>query len=95
MISREPSARAGVSGWAGLEEALDVGGVGGQGDRVRGGQRTVAGQCPRRPGARTDLYDVTTGSDGSCNKILWCNAGTGYDGPTGWGTPNGTGAFTG
>jgi hypothetical protein len=22
-----------------------------------------------------------------------CYAGPGYDGPTGWGTPNGTGAF--
>ena len=40
-------------------------------------------------------YDVTTGSNGSCKKTVWCNAGTGYDGPTGWGTPNGTGAFTG
>jgi hypothetical protein len=37
-----------------------------------------------------DFYDVTTGSDGSCSssaKYL-CTAGAGYDGPTGWGTPN-------
>jgi len=40
----------------------------------------------------TTLYDVTTGSNGSCSTIM-CNAGTGYDGPTGLGTPNGTGAF--
>jgi subtilase family serine protease len=43
----------------------------------------------------SDLYDVTVGSNGSCNKAVWCNAGTGYDGPTGWGTPDGTGAFSG
>jgi subtilase family serine protease len=40
-----------------------------------------------------DLYDVTAGSNGSCKKTVWCNAGTGYDGPTGNGTPNGLGAF--
>ncbi len=42
-----------------------------------------------------DLYDVTVGSNGTCTKTVWCNSGTGYDGPTGWGTPNGTGAFSG
>ncbi len=41
-----------------------------------------------------DLYDVTVGSNGTCTKTVWCNAGTGYDGPTGWGTPDGTGAFS-
>jgi hypothetical protein len=35
-----------------------------------------------------DFYDVTTGSNGSCSGYV-CNAGPGYDGPTGWGTPNG------
>jgi subtilase family serine protease len=43
----------------------------------------------------TDLYDVTVGSNGTCRKMLWCNARAGYDGPTGWGTPDGTAAFTG
>jgi subtilase family serine protease len=41
----------------------------------------------------SDLYDVTSGSNGSCKKTIWCNAATGYDGPTGNGTPNGTGGF--
>jgi subtilase family serine protease len=41
----------------------------------------------------SDLYDVTVGSNGSCAKAVWCNAGTGYDGPSGWGTPDGTSAF--
>lgn len=37
------------------------------------------------------LFDVTSGSNGSCSS--WCQAGTGWDGPTGLGTPNGTSAF--
>jgi subtilase family serine protease len=39
------------------------------------------------------LFDVTSGSNGSCSPSLWCHAGTGWDGPTGLGTPNGTTAF--
>ncbi|HET9050338.1 MAG TPA: S53 family peptidase [Candidatus Dormibacteraeota bacterium] len=38
------------------------------------------------------LNDVTSGSNGGCGNQQ-CNAGTGWDGPTGLGTPNGTGAF--
>lgn len=34
------------------------------------------------------FFDVTTGTNGSCGTIL-CNAGAGWDGPTGIGTPNG------
>ncbi len=34
--------------------------------------------------------DVTTGSNGACSPAYLCAAGSGYDGPTGWGTPNGT-----
>ncbi|MEU6402127.1 putative Ig domain-containing protein [Streptomyces sp. NPDC046985] len=41
-----------------------------------------------------NLYDVTSGSNGSCSTAYFCKAGAGYDGPTGWGTPNGTTAFT-
>ncbi len=39
------------------------------------------------------LYDVTSGSDGSCGGSYLCEGGPGYDGPTGLGTPDGTGAF--
>lgn len=39
------------------------------------------------------LYDVTGGSNGTCSYTYVCNAEVGYDGPTGNGTPNGTGAF--
>lgn len=38
------------------------------------------------------LNDVTSGSNGSCGSAL-CTAGSGWDGPTGLGTPNGTGGF--
>jgi hypothetical protein len=46
-------------------------------------------------GAEANLYDVTTGSNGTCesDRQYLCNAETGYDGPTGWGTPDGTAAF--
>jgi len=42
------------------------------------------------PGA---LFDVTSGSNGSCPTTQWCNARTGWDGPTGLGTPNGSSGF--
>ena len=38
------------------------------------------------------LFDVTSGSNGSCGAPI-CTAGSGWDGPTGLGTPDGTGAF--
>ncbi|WP_297543637.1 putative Ig domain-containing protein [Amycolatopsis sp.] len=41
-----------------------------------------------------NLYDVTSGSNGSCSVSVLCNSGSGWDGPTGLGTPNGTAAFT-
>ena len=41
------------------------------------------------------LYDVTSGSNGSCSGSYLCTAVSGYDGPTGLGTPLGSGAFTG
>ena len=37
----------------------------------------------------SNFYDVTSGNDGSCSPAYLCTAGTGYDGPTGIGTPNG------
>ncbi|MFJ3958268.1 hypothetical protein [Arthrobacter sp. NPDC090010] len=56
-----------------------------------GGAGKYANSLPyANPGA---LFDVTSGSNGSCPTALWCNAGTGWDGPTGLGTPNGTAAF--
>ncbi len=41
----------------------------------------------------SSLFDVSSGSNGSCGGSYLCTAGSGYDGPTGNGTPNGSGAF--
>jgi hypothetical protein len=39
------------------------------------------------------LHDVRSGANGSCPTRQWCTARAGWDGPTGWGTPDGTAAF--
>ncbi len=39
------------------------------------------------------LHDVTSGANGSCGGSYLCTAMRGYDGPSGLGTPNGSGAF--
>ncbi|MET9865299.1 S53 family peptidase [Streptomyces sp. NPDC006386] len=56
-----------------------------------------SGSYPAKfPYANTSaLNDVTSGSNGTCATSYFCTARTGYDGPTGWGTPQGLGAFTG
>jgi hypothetical protein len=38
-----------------------------------------------------DFYDITAGGNGPCagEPAYFCNAGAGYDGPTGWGSVNG------
>ena len=44
-----------------------------------------------------EFYDVTSGSNGTCSASApyLCKAGVGYDGPTGWGTPNGAALASG
>lgn len=44
-------------------------------------------------GHLSSLFDVTSGSDGSCGGSYLCTGTVGYDGPTGNGTPDGSGAF--
>jgi subtilase family serine protease len=41
----------------------------------------------------SSLFDVTSGSDGTCTPAYLCTGEPGYDGPSGNGTPNGTGGF--
>ncbi|HEY6039770.1 MAG TPA: S53 family peptidase [Kofleriaceae bacterium] len=36
------------------------------------------------------LYDVLSGTNGTCTNAILCHAGAGWDGPTGYGTPNAT-----
>ncbi|MDX3073411.1 putative Ig domain-containing protein [Streptomyces sp. MI02-7b] len=59
------------------------------------GGAPAAGSNPASyPYAHTaNLYDVTTGANGSCSSSYLCTAKSGYDGPTGLGTPNGVTAF--
>lgn len=42
---------------------------------------------------RKSLHDITTGSNGKCSPLVFCTSGTGFDGPTGWGSPSGMSAF--
>jgi subtilase family serine protease len=39
------------------------------------------------------LYDVSSGRNGSCSPAYLCSSATGYDGPTGVGSPNALTAF--
>lgn len=52
----------------------------------------TTGYANTKPYANSSaLFDVTSGSNG--DSTYWSDAGTGWDGPTGLGTPNGTSAF--
>jgi ricin-type beta-trefoil lectin protein/putative Ig domain-containing protein len=61
--------------------------------------RTYPASYLYQQGHAAQLYPVTSGRDGFCKPAYLCDAaddyqGTTYNGPTGWGTPNGTAAFT-
>ena len=44
---------------------------------------------------KSALHDVTSGNNGTnCPVSYYCDAGVGYDGPTGLGTPNGLTVFS-
>jgi subtilase family serine protease len=54
----------------------------------------ISGYANATPYANTAaLHDITSGSNGTCPTTQWCHARVGWDGPTGLGTPSGTGAF--
>ncbi len=57
----------------------------------------AAGSSPASfPWSHTgNLFDVVSGSNGTCTPTVLCRAGAGWDGPTGLGTPNGAAAFSG
>ncbi|MDE2149773.1 MAG: S53 family peptidase [Gammaproteobacteria bacterium] len=57
---------------------------------VNGGTVTFGSDPYANTGA---LFDVVSGSNGSCGGSYLCTAGPGYDGPTGLGTPDGSSAF--
>ena len=81
----------GVSGW------LVFGGTSAS-SPIIGSGFALSGRTSGYPASYTwanasSLFDVTSGSNGSCPTPRWCNAQTGWDGPTGLGTPNGLAAF--
>jgi subtilase family serine protease len=55
------------------------------------GANTIDGSYPYSH--LSGLFDVISGSNGSCGGSYLCTGKAGYDGPTGNGTPNGTSAF--
>lgn len=59
---------------------------------LSGNTKGYAVKIPYKKGNANNLYDVTSGSNGSCGTPL-CTARTGWDGPTGLGTPDGVSAF--
>ncbi|MFB8183017.1 peptidase S8 [Streptomyces sp. NPDC055966] len=58
------------------------------------GSSDYPAQYPYNAAGTAALNDVTSGSNGTCDTDYFCTAGPGYDGPTGWGTPQGTSAFS-
>src|SRR4051794_30217369 len=78
----------GAAGW------MVFGGTSASAPIVAGAFALGGGSGPSDPYAHTaSLHDVTSGSNGSCSVAYLCTAGTGFDGPTGLGTPNGVAAF--
>jgi len=51
------------------------------------------GSYPYLHVTKKTIFDVKSGSNGSCGGSYLCTAKVGYDGPTGLGTPKKTGAF--
>ena len=55
------------------------------------GANTIDGSYPYSH--KSGVFDVTSGSNGSCGGSYLCTGKVGYDGPSGLGTPMGTTAF--
>ncbi len=60
---------------------------------LAGNASSINNNYPYTHDSASTLNDVTSGSNGSCSPSQLCTARVGWDGPTGLGTPNGTGAF--
>jgi subtilase family serine protease len=63
---------------------------------LAGNARTIGSTGEPLPylyGTSSNLFDVTSGRNGSCGSSYLCTARAGYDGPTGLGTPIGVSAF--
>lgn len=58
---------------------------------LSGNTKGIAARIPYKH--KSHLYDITTGSNGSCSPSQLCTAGVGWDGPTGLGSPHGVKGF--
>lgn len=47
----------------------------------------------KKKARKKELWDITSGSNGSCGGTYLCTGEKGYDAPTGWGSPKGIKAF--
>ena len=54
-----------------------------------GGAGTANGAATLYAKGPAAFYDITVGTDGNCSPAYLCTAGTGYDGPSGLGSPRG------
>lgn len=82
-----PLGPSGISGWM-VFGGTSVGAPLVAGIYAAAGARPTGGRSLwLRPGG---LNDVTRGSDGACGGTYFCAAKTGYDGPSGNGTPQGS-----
>jgi subtilase family serine protease len=60
---------------------------------LAGNAASIDNNFPYTHDSAATMNDVTAGSNGSCSPSQLCTARAGWDGPTGLGTPNGTGGF--
>jgi subtilase family serine protease len=60
---------------------------------LAGNAASATNNFPYTHDSSSTFNDVTSGSNGTCSPTQLCHARVGWDGPTGLGTPNGTGGF--
>lgn len=60
---------------------------------LAGNEASIDNNYPYAHASASTFFDITSGSNGNCPTSQWCTARVGWDGPTGLGTPNGTGGF--
>ena len=94
----DPSTPVAVYDTFGYDGWVAVGGTSAAAPLIAGVFALAGNTSTIKPGSylyghRGHLFDVTSGSNGTCGGSYLCTGTTGYDGPTGNGTPNGIGAF--
>jgi subtilase family serine protease len=80
----------GLSGWVGFGGTSVASPIVASVFALAGNESSISASYPYSHTG--SLNDVTSGNNGGCGNIL-CNAASGWDGPTGLGSPNGAGAF--